>query len=746
MESATNQSTEPKRVCVFTSGGDSQGMNAAVRAIVRIGCARGAEVFVAYEGYIGLVNGGDMIKKMESRDVSRIIHLGGTCIGSARCAEFRTFEGRLKAAYNLVSRGIDALIVIGGDGSLTGADKFREEWKLLLQTLVDQQKIDAQTAEKYNHLSITGLAGSIDNDMAGTDFTIGTDSALQLIVKACDALVSTASSHQRTFVVEVMGRNCGYLALMAGIATGADFILIPECPPDVEDWREKLCYILSRSRSHGRRYGLIIVSEGAKDRDGKKITAEEIKDAVESKLKFETRITILGHVQRGGSPTAFDRNLATSMGAEAIECALTADANTPATFIGINEVNIVRKPLMECVQKTLAVPKAVEAKEFEKAIQLRGGDFEEAFETFRMFRRPEPFEKPSDDSKRFAIVCTGAPAAGMNPAIRAAALYARNFGDCAYGVDEGFEGLTKGQIRPLTWEEVNPWIFEGGCNLGTNRSQPTEETLPLIAAALKEHKIDGLIIIGGFEAFTNISILEKARDKYDALRIPMVCIPATISNNVPGTQYSLGCDTALNVIVEAGDRIKQSGHASRHRLFLLEVQGGKCGYLATVGAIAMGAEDALTPEQPLTLEVIKKQVDFIKHRFQTGHTSGLLVITDGCSSTYTTGVLESVFSAEGKGTFECRQCILGHVQQGGPPTPIDRIRGTRLAWKSVQFLKDQIAQGKGSESVSACIVGFDGNILKFRPVCELVDEADFKNRRQKHPWWLKSHALLQNLA
>eukprot|EP00002_Diphylleia_rotans_P010534 TRINITY_DN20_c0_g1_i1.p1 TRINITY_DN20_c0_g1~~TRINITY_DN20_c0_g1_i1.p1 ORF type:complete len:744 (-),score=144.65 TRINITY_DN20_c0_g1_i1:688-2919(-) len=630
----------PKRVCVFTSGGDSQGMNAALRSIVRNGYLRGAEIFVAYEGYIGLVTGGDMIKKMESKDVSRIIHLGGTCIGSARCAEFRTFEGRLKAAFNLVSRGIDALIVIGGDGSLTGADKFREEWKTLLQTLVEQKKIDSETASKYDYLSITGLAGSIDNDMAGTDFTIGTDSALQLIVKACDALVSTASSHQRTFVVEVMGRNCGYLALMAGISTGADFILIPESPPDVEDWRDKLCYILSRSRSHGRRYGLIIISEGAKDRDGKKITAEEIRETVESRLKFETRITILGHVQRGGSPSSFDRIIGTSMGAEAIECAVNATVETPATFIGINEVDIVRKPLMDCVRRTLAVPKAVEAKEFEKAIQLRGGDFEEAFETFRMFRRPEPFEKPTENSKRFAIVCSGAPAAGMNPAIRAAALYARNFGDYAFGIDEGFEGLAKGQIRPLTWEEVNPWIFEGGCNLGTNRSQPTEENLPLIAENLARHQIDGLLIVGGFEAFSSLTVLQKAREKFEALRIPMVCVPATISNNVPGTQYSLGCDTALNVIVEAGDRIKQSGYASRHRLFLLEVQGGKCGFLATYGAIATGAENALVPEHPLTLEKIKSHSDMIKKRFDSGHTSGLLVITDGCSSTYSTSVLE----------------------------------------------------------------------------------------------------------
>ncbi|HEY3310897.1 MAG TPA: 6-phosphofructokinase, partial [Anaerolineales bacterium] len=206
-----------KRIAVLTSGGDAQGMNAAVRAVVRTGIDRGAEVFAVYEGYQGLVEGGNMIRKLDWSDVGGILHQGGTLIGTARSEEFRTRDGRRKAVLNLIQHGIDGLIVIGGDGSLTGAHIFRQEWPSLVAELVASGEITAELAANYPSLVIVGLVGSIDNDFFGTDMTIGTDTALHRITDAIDAISSTAASHQRTFVVKVMGRNCGYLALYGAL-------------------------------------------------------------------------------------------------------------------------------------------------------------------------------------------------------------------------------------------------------------------------------------------------------------------------------------------------------------------------------------------------------------------------------------------------------------------------------------------------------------------------------------------------
>ncbi|KAI5753566.1 hypothetical protein M8J77_001378 [Diaphorina citri] len=297
-----------KGLAVFTSGGDSQGMNAAVRACVRMGIYLGCKVFFIKEGYQGMVDGGDNIVEANWSSVSSIIHKGGTVIGSARCSDFREKAGRLKAAKNLIDRGITNLVVIGGDGSLTGANLFRQEWPELLDQLLKDGSITKDQREKYCHLHIAGLVGSIDNDFCGTDMTIGTDSALHRIIEAIDAIVSTAYSHQRTFIMEVMGRHCGYLALVTALASEADYVFIPEMPPPL-DWPSRICKKLEQERTAGQRLNIIIVAEGAIDRDGKPITAEKVKEVVVENLKQDTRITVLGHVQRGGSPSAFDRVL-----------------------------------------------------------------------------------------------------------------------------------------------------------------------------------------------------------------------------------------------------------------------------------------------------------------------------------------------------------------------------------------------------------------------------------------------------
>jgi len=232
-----------KKIAIMTSGGDSPGMNAAVRACVRMAIHMGCDAYCIYEGYEGLVQGGDLIRQMEWHDVRGWLSEGGTLIGTARCMEFYERAGRLTAAKNMILSGIDALIICGGDGSLTGADRFRSEWPSLLEELVATGQLKKDQVGQYAHLNIVGLVGSIDNDLSGTDATIGCYSALARICYAVDLIEATATSHSRAFVIEVMGRHCGWLALMAGVATGADFIFIPEKPRE-DNWKEEMCAIV----------------------------------------------------------------------------------------------------------------------------------------------------------------------------------------------------------------------------------------------------------------------------------------------------------------------------------------------------------------------------------------------------------------------------------------------------------------------------------------------------------------------
>ena len=275
----TNQANayQGKGMAVFTSGGDSPGMNAAVRASVRFGLYLGCNVYLINEGYQGLVDGGDNFQEAYWETVSGIISSGGTVIGSARCQSFRERWGRLKAARNLIEKRITNLVVIGGDGSLTGANRFRQDWSGLLDELVMTKQITEEDRTTFSHLNIVGMVGTIDNDFCGSDMTIGTDTALHRIIETTDKIMATAYSHQRTFIIEVMGRHCGYLALVSGIAAEADYVFIPECPAE-QNWPEDLCMKLTVGRERsGQRANIIIISEGALDREGNPITCEMVK-------------------------------------------------------------------------------------------------------------------------------------------------------------------------------------------------------------------------------------------------------------------------------------------------------------------------------------------------------------------------------------------------------------------------------------------------------------------------------------
>ena len=754
---------EEKTLAVFTSGGDAQGMNAALRAIVRMAIFNKMKVYAVHEGYQGLVDGGDFFQLCDWSSVSNILHLGGTVIGTARCREFRERSGRLKAAENLVKRGISNLAVIGGDGSLTGANLFKEEWSGLVCELEEAGRISNEEALKCSYLNVVGLVGSIDNDMCGTDMTIGTDSALHRIIEAVDCLTSTASSHQRSFILEVMGRHCGYLALMAGIAGGADWVLIPENPPR-KGWEDAMCRKLELCREKGRRLSLVIISEGAVDTFNRPITSQHVKETLEEKLGHDTRITVLGHVQRGGKPSAYDRIIGCRMGAAAALVILQAAGEIPPVLVGVQGNKIVEAPLMDCVKRTRAVNQAMKEVDFGRVLELRGMGFDQNVKVHRSLAACGPKdcggcsehqEEGTGESKyRFAVMNVGAPAAGVNSACRAFVRLMLYKGHTVFGISEGFPGLLRGDIREFTWLEVSDWISLGGSKLGTNRISATEKTLPDIAKKLTELKIDGLLVIGGFEAFESLLLLEKNRELYMAFRIPLLLIAATISNNVPGTDYSLGCDTALNMIVSACDILSQSASASRKRVFVVETMGGYCGYLATMAGLAAGADAAYIFEDPVKIATIQKDVarltgKFVKH----GNQGGLILRSEKSNVNFTTEFISKLLREEGQGTFVAHSNILGHLQQGERPTPYDRILGIKYAAHAVEYFKSLIQKTRTSTGGiqttspdSACVLGIQGTRMKATPLSVLEANTDFVHHIPLEQWWMSLRRLLHVLA
>jgi 6-phosphofructokinase 1 len=301
-----------KKIGVLTSGGDSPGMNPAIRAVVRKAIYHNVEVYGIYGGYTGLISGN--IKKLELGSVGDIIHRGGTMLQTARCPEFKTPEGQQKGIEQLKAHGIEGLVVIGGDGSYRGAR--------------------ALTQQGY---PCVGVPGTIDNDIPGTELTIGFDTALNTVIDALDKIRDTATSHERTFVIEVMGRDAGDIALYAGLAGGAETILIPEEGYDMAEIAERL----RKGQERGKKHSIIIVAEGV---CGGNEFAKQLQEAT----NFDTRVSVLGHIQRGGSPTAADRVLASRLGARAVELLIEGNGGRA---VGMESNRVVDYDIVEALER-----------------------------------------------------------------------------------------------------------------------------------------------------------------------------------------------------------------------------------------------------------------------------------------------------------------------------------------------------------------------------------------------------------
>jgi len=349
----------------------------------------------------------------------------------------------------------------------------------------------------------------------------------------------------------------------------------------------------------------------------------------------------------------------------------------------------------------------------------------------------------------------------VNAATRAAVAYCLTRGHTPIAIHNGFAGFARhhgdkplGAVREFNWLEVDGWASKGGSEIGMNRELPGDEGVGFHAKLFEQYKIDGLFLIGGFEAFHALSQLRKAREQYSSFCIPMTLLPATISNNVPGTEYSLGSDTCLNELVSYCDKIKQSASASRRRVFVIETQGGRSGYVATLAGLSVGASAVYTPEEGINIAMLAADIAHLKHVFQEdsgqSRAGRLILINEKASKVYNAKLIADIIRVEANDRFESRDSIPGHVQQGGVPSPMDRTRAVRLAIKCMQHLEkyeDRADSTILNDPMSATVIGIKGAKVVFSPMKDVEEkETDWKNRRPKDEFWLELKHIVDSLS
>jgi len=572
-----------KKIAILTSGGDAPGMNACLRGVVRTALNKGWEVYGIRDAYQGLVAGGEQLFPIDWGDVSWNFREGGTFLGSARYTDLvgdsdQAMELKQKALLNLTRQGISGLVVIGGDGSLTGAYD-------LFTFLQQNGPLNAEL--KGRELTIVGIPGSIDNDIAFTDMSIGADTTLNTIVECIDKLRDTATSHKRINIVEVMGRLRGYLAVMSGLATGADRIFIRE----EKITREKLNAMLqnlAESFAHGQKAGVIVRSEGAI------FSTNFLKEIIAVLLepKREVRETVLGHLQRGGNPTAFEIILATRMGVKAVQ--LIEEKHPEPQMIGLNNGTIISVELAACLNKI-------------RTPEFRGELSQNTKRAFHLNKILEDTPVDTPTGQRIGILTDGSNVSGMNMAIRAVARLAINSGIEVIGIKGGFSGLVQGSANafPLVWSmlEMSGVLRRAGTLLGVSGREFSlcKENFTAMQNQVEALKLTGLIVIGDAATFEYTALLAKR------IVIPVVAIPAALNCNLPGTDWVIGMDSALNDLRTGIDRAADAAHVLK-KIFLIHIKGSYCSCLVKSAALAGGAESVIIDDEEDDRDVFQRKL------------------------------------------------------------------------------------------------------------------------------------------
>ncbi|MCK5101781.1 MAG: 6-phosphofructokinase, partial [Cyclobacteriaceae bacterium] len=426
------------------------------------------------------------------------------------------------------------------------------------------------------------------------------------------------------------------------------------------------------------------------------------------------------------------------LGYAAVQHLIDEEDDKESMIIGLQKNRVKAIPLMESIKKTQSIVGLISNKEFDKAIELRGGNFRESLETFNTLSRAMPDPKVENVIPLNILVMNASTLApGMNIAVRTAVRLGIEKGHRVLGVKNAFKGLINNEIEELSWMDVEEWTTLGGSELGTNRKMPENRDFYAIAKNLESNNIHAMLIIGGMVGYETAYHFCEKRNEFPAFDIPIVCLPATINNNLPGTDFSVGADTALNSIIEAVDKIKESAVANK-RVFVVEVMGRYCGYLAMMSGLATGAERVYLHENGVTLQDLQNDVNMFKKAFNEGKRMGLVLKSEYANEIYTTPFISALFEEDGGDIFDVRQSILGHLQQGGNPSPYDRAMATKLAAKSIDFLVKKA--GKGKHDVVS--IGLHGGHIDYRNLEDLAKMVDLKYSRPKEQWWTRLERLI----
>jgi 6-phosphofructokinase 1 len=429
----------------------------------------------------------------------------------------------------------------------------------------------------------------------------------------------------------------------------------------------------------------------------------------------------------------------TLMGHAAALEVLGAGPGHVSQLIGIHNNRVSRMPLMEAVAQTQAIPRMIEEGDYEGAMAARGDSFTGMLRVFEGIAQPEPMFP--GQGTRIGIVHAGGLAPGMNAAVRAAVRFGISRGHVMAGIRGGFPGLLEDRVEDLDWAAVEGLVGLGGAELGTRRTTPPTEDYAAVGEALQRNKLDGLLVIGGHRAYEVMWRLRAHRRDHPGLQIPAICLPASIDNNLPGWEMAIGADTALNAVVSAIDILKRSASASR-RAFVVETMGRKCGFLAAMSALSVGAEEVYLNEDPPTLARLNEDVARMVAGFRAGRTFHLAVRNEEASEGYTTEFLVQLFTEESAGLFDVRPSVIGHLQQGPNPTPFDRVHAARLAAHCVDWLTGRMLAGRSDWHYATAV---DGQLSSARLV-RIGEVYDIDNRRPTQQWWMDLLPVMEVLA
>lgn len=732
---------------ILTSGGDSPGMNSAIKTIVRSSIKNNIKVYGIYKGYEGLITGD--IRRLTWNTRVKESGQSGTYLLTARSTKFKTREGMKQAALNLLKRGVNSLIVIGGDGSMEGAMLFKNRYRELCEELAEEgvlSKLEIKHQESFI-LNIVGIPGTIDNDIIGTEFTLGSDTAINRILETCIKLNSTIQSRKRIFILECMGRDCGWITLMAGFACAADYVFIPESPQ--VDWKGELIKSVKTAYYSNKLSVFIFLCEGSIDTSGQKIALKDVQNFIKSE-GFIVRSLVLGHVQRGGISSAKDRLNGIMSGLKAVE--YLSDSENPK--IPIMVANINDAPAIQELEYVIKQNRLVKAlykeKRFQEIFKLRGKNFADVFNIFETHRKnmilrfctPEipscqnsqickPYKKIDkkikrlefniDDFKisdtrkglRIGVLCDGIRTPGMDAVLNSLVQYGLALDHEVFYFMNGYRGLDQMQVRKARINEFCRFNESGGASIGTSNIKDINPEM--IRNRLEALQLDYFIVIGGVR---NLKLAKAVNN--------MIIIPCCIENNFPCTNESIGTDTALNAIAFASESLQLTSFSSKRSISVMEINDENCGYLTILGGIISGAFWGFYPED-CNLNTMKKIRKKILQKFMKQNEKAVILFRNG--STFDRIPVESICKLLTYNTdisYSC--CILGDLGRGIFTNPRDIIKGKILAFKALEICKNKSKSG---------IIGSNCLNAEFIDINQALECYAYQKNTEASPEWVK---------